>query len=285
MSRTVWINGDWLPEQQATVSVFDRGFLFADAIYEVTAVIDGKLVDFDGHMARLRRSCQALEIACPWDDEALRTLHQELISRNRLDEGAVYLQLTRGDSGDRSFLCPEGTAPTLVLFTQARAIVDVPQGLQGIRVITCPDIRWGRRDIKTVGLLAACMAKQEARSRGADDALLVEQGFITEGASSNVFIVTRDNRLVTRPLDNNILHGITRGVLLKLAQRLGIEHVERPFTPAEAREASEVFISSATSLVWPVVAIDGVTIGDGAPGPFTRRLREHYIAALREQIA
>ncbi len=284
MSRTVWINGSWLPEQQATVSVFDRGFLFADAIYEVTAVIDGKLVDFDGHMARLRRSCQALEIACPWDDEALRMLHQELVNRNRLGEGAIYLQLTRGDSGDRSFHCPEGTVPTLVMFTQDQAIVDVPQGRQGIRVITCPDIRWGRRDIKTVGLLAACMAKQEAQRQGADDVLLVEQGFITEGASSNVFIVTRDNRLVTRPLSHDILHGITRGTLLKLAQRLGIDYVERPFTPAEAREASEVFISSATSLVWPVVAIDGITIGDGAPGPFTRRLREHYIAALREQI-
>lgn len=285
MSRTVWINGRWLAEQDATVSVFDRGFLFADAIYEVTAVIDGKLVDFDGHLTRLRRSCQSLSMACPWDDDALRTLHQQLIERNRLDEGAVYLQITRGDSGDRSFICPPETEPTLVLFTQAREIVNAPQGRQGIRVITCPDIRWGRRDIKTVGLLAACLAKQEAHSRGADDALLVEQGFITEGASSNVFIVSRDNRLITRPLGNDILHGITRGTLLKLAQDLGIEHVERPFTPTEARQASEVFISSATSLVWPVVEIDGVTIGDGTPGPFTRRLRERYIAALREQIA
>lgn len=285
MSRIVYVNGHWQPEEKAQISVFDRGFLFADAVYEVTAVIQGKLAEFDNHMARLERSCKELELNCPWTKEQLREIHLTLIEKNQLHEGAIYIQMTRGNAGDRDFSYPDKqTPPTLVLFTQAKNIIDHPKAQHGVRLAICPDIRWRRRDIKTVGLLATCMAKAWALSQGADDALLVEEGLITEGTSFNVFIISQDNTVITRPLSNDILHGITRRALINLADNAQIKLIERTFTPDEARSAKEVFISSATAFVWPVVEIDGITIGNGQPGPITRQLREIYLAMLYKQI-
>ncbi|UXY10017.1 D-amino-acid transaminase [Kosakonia sp. ML.JS2a] len=281
MSRTVYVNGEFLPEEAAKISVFDRGFLFADAVYEVTAVVNGKLVDFNGHYARLVRSCAELGLTLQLDERALRDIHQRLIVDNALQEGGIYLQLTRGNGGDRDFHYPPAdTPPTLVLFTQARAVVDHPAASKGIRVVTCPDIRWQRRDIKTVQLLAPCMAKAFAEAQGADDAFLVENGYITEGSSCNCYIVQADNTVVTRPLSNSILHGITRKALVRLAEEHGVTIEERLFTPEEARNAREVFISSATTFVWPVIAVDGQTIGDGKPGPVTLLLRKIYLQML-----
>ncbi|WP_058911130.1 D-amino-acid transaminase [Entomohabitans teleogrylli] len=285
MARIVYVNGDYVPESQAKVSVFDRGFLFADAVYEVCAVVGGKLVDFDAHMARLARSCGELSLACPWSSDQLHEIHQRLITENALQEGAIYLQLSRGNPGDRDFAFPpDSVTPTLVLFTQQKSLIDNAKALEGIRVVTCPDIRWQRRDIKTVGLLAACLAKTWALRHGVDDALLVEEGFITEGTSFNVFMVTDDNAIITRPLSHGILHGITRRALLRLAQQSGQHIIERAFTPEQARNAREVFVSSATSFIWPVVEIDGLTIADGKPGPVTRRLRALYLEMIDEQI-
>ncbi|HEY0208586.1 D-amino-acid transaminase [Acerihabitans sp.] len=283
MTRIVYLNGDYVPEQEARVSVFDRGFLFADAVYEVTAVLNGKLLENDGHIARLLRSCRELNLALPVTPDALEAIQRELIARNHLREGAVYLQLSRGSTGDREFdFPPAGTPPTLALFTQARSVINHAKAISGIRVVTLEDIRWHRRDIKTVGLLAPCLAKEFAHVQGADDAFLVEDGLITEGSSCNAWIVTASGTLVTRPLSNDILHGITRRSLLELAKNHAIPFEERAFSVEEAYAAREAFISSATTFIWPVVNIDGRTVGDGAPGPVTRALRAIYVEmALR----
>lgn len=277
MTRTVYLNGDWLPETEAKVSVFDRGFLFADAIYEVTAVIGGKLIDYAGHGARLRRSLEELAIPCPLSQEALLAVHREIVRRNALEEGLIYLQISRGVA-DRDFAFPKGAEPTLVLFTQAKPVLDNPRTKTGLSIATVPDWRWERRDIKTVQLLYPSMAKMEAMRRGADDAWLVEDGFVTEGSAATAHIVTKDGVLVTRPLSNAILHGITRASILDLARAEGIAVDERPFTVAEAKEAAEAFITSATNFAMPVVSIDEAPIGSGRPGPIAARLRDLYIA-------
>lgn len=280
MSRTVYINGEYVDEREARVSVFDRAFLFADAVYEVSAVIDGALVDNDAHLARLERSLAALRIPLPCPREEIVAAQRALVEKNRLREGAVYLQVSRGVA-DRDFRFPVDAAPTLVMFTQARTLVDDPVAARGIRVITVEDLRWKRRDIKTVGLLAASMAKQQAVEAGVEDAWLVEDGLVTEGSSNNAAIVTADGVLVTRHLGNEILHGITRAAVLELSRREGITVEERAFTVAEAQAATEAFVTSATAFVCPVVAIDGVTIGDGRPGPVATRLRQLYIEMAR----
>ncbi len=277
MTRTVYLNGDWLPETEAKVSVFDRGFLFADAIYEVTAVIGGKLIDYAGHGVRLRRSLEELAIPCPLSQEALLAVHREIVRRNALEEGLIYLQISRGVA-DRDFAFPKGAEPTLVLFTQAKPVLDNPRTKTGLSIATMPDWRWERRDIKTVQLLYPSMAKMEAMRRGADDAWLVEDGFVTEGSAATAHIVTKDGVLVTRPLSNAILHGITRASILDLARAEGIAVDERPFTVAEAKEAAEAFITSATNFAMPVVSIDEAPIGSGRPGPIAARLRDLYIA-------
>ena len=255
MERIVYCDGRFVREGDAKISIFDRGFLFADAVYEVTAVLDGRLIDNAGHLARLDRSCRELGLELPVTFEALTAIQKELIKRNRLEEGGVYLQLSRGNAGDRDFAYPVDTKPTLVLFTQARALLETPKAEHGIKVITLPDIRWKRRDIKTVGLLAACMAKQAALSAGADDAWMVEEGYVTEGTASNAYIVTADDILVTAPLSNGILHGITRKSLLQMAEETGIQIEERRFTVEEACKAKEAFVSSASTFVWPVISI------------------------------
>ena len=281
MSRIVYVNGAWLPEEEATVSVFDRGFLFADAVYEVTSVLEGRLVDFAGHAQRLARSLGELGMEMPMSEAALLEVHRELVARNGLEEGLVYLQVTRG-AADRDFAWPEGAAPTVVLFTQEKAIADAPSAGRGLRVVSIPDQRWGRRDIKTVQLLYPSMGKMMAKAAGADDAWMIEDGHVTEGTSNNAYIVS-GGKIVTRQLGNEILHGITRAAVLKMAREAQMEVEERPFTLAEAQAADEAFITSASSFVMPVVEIDGVAVGDGTPGPVARRLREIYLDESRAQ--
>jgi D-alanine transaminase len=282
MSRIVHVNGAYLPEEEAKVSVFDRGFLFADAVYEVTSVLEGRLVDFAGHLRRLHRSLDELEMPAPASDAAIEAIHRELVARNGLVEGMVYLQATRGPA-DRDFAFPAAPRPSLVVFTQARPLVDTPAARDGIRVIAVPDIRWARRDIKTVQLLAPSLGKMQARKAGKDDAWLVEDGLVTEGTSSNAWIVARDGALVTRDLSTAILHGITRAAVIAYARAAQLRVEERAFTLEEAQGAAEAFVTAASAFVTPVVEIDGRTIGDGRPGPVTRRLRELYIEESRRR--
>jgi D-alanine transaminase len=280
VSRIVYVNGAWLAEAEARISVFDRGFLFADAVYEVTSVLDGRLIDFAGHMARLSRSLGELQIPIPADETGLEALHRELVARNGLAEGMIYLQVTRGAT-DRDFAWAPDMTPGLVLFTQAKAIADNPTARTGIKVISTPDTRWARRDIKTVQLLAASLSKMKAKEAGKDDAWMVEDGYVTEGTSNNAYIVTGDGVIVTRSLSHAILHGITRASVLALAREASLRIDERAFTIDEAKGAAEAFVTSASSFVMPVVEIDGVALGDGHPGPVTRRLREIYLAHAR----
>jgi D-alanine transaminase len=277
MSRIAYVNGAFVPLEQATVSVMDRGFLFADGIYEVTAVLDGKLVDFDPHIVRLERSLGELQMAMPMSGEAFRALHIELAEKNGLTEGGIYLQITRG-AFERDFTFPKEPIPqTVVMFTQARAIRNAPAAKTGIPVITVPDIRWKRRDIKSVALLAQVLAKQAAAAAGAVEAWMVEDGVVTEGGSSNAWIITRDGRIVTRQVSNAILAGCTRKSVIRLAELSQLKIEERPFTVEEAMNAAEAFITSASSFVMPVVTIDGTAIGDGKPGPIATKLREIYL--------
>lgn len=282
MSRIVYVNGEYLPEEQAKVSIFDRGFLFADGVYEVTSVLDGKLIDFDGHAARLARSLNELGMARPVDDDELLEIHRELVTRNGIDEGLVYLQVTRG-AADRDFVYPpQDTPPTLVLFTQAKpGLADSPAAKTGIRIISIDDLRWGRRDIKTVQLLYPSMGKMMAKAAGCDDAWMVEDGHVTEGTSNNAYIVTGDT-IVTRHLGNEILHGITRAAVLRFAREAQMKIEERAFTIDEAKAADEAFVTSASAFVMPVVEIDGATVGMGKPGPVTARLREVYLDEMRK---
>ncbi|MDO5897719.1 D-amino-acid transaminase [Agrobacterium sp. Azo12] len=276
MSRTVYVNGEWVAEENAKVSVFDRGYLFADAIYEVTAVANGRLIDFTGHAARLARSLEALGIKPPVTNDVLKSLHFEIIRRNELTNGLIYLQISRG-AEDRDFLYSASLEPTIVMFTQARNVLANPRWETGISVATVPEGRWSNRQIKTVQLLYSSMAKMEVQRKGADDALFVEDGFITEGTSNNFHIVTSDGQLITRALSNALLHGITRGSILDIAEKAGIPTEQRSFTPDEAKSAAEAFITSAGVFVMPVIAIDGQNIGDGKPGPISQKLRSLYI--------
>lgn len=282
--RTVYVNGNWVPEDQATVSVFDRGFLMADGVYEVTTVIDGKLIDFAGHAARLARSLSELDMASPAAEEDLLALHREIVARNGVTDGRVYLQVTRGNPGDRDFLFPDPqvTPPTLVMFTQVTGRPeDSADARRGLRVISIPDIRWDRRDIKTVQLLYPSMGKMMAKKAGCDDAWFIEDGFVTEGTSNNAWIV-KAGRLITRGLSNEILHGITRAAVMRYAAEAQMEVEERSFTLKEAQAADEAFVTSASAFVMPVVEIDGVGIGDGTPGRVSRRLREIYLDESRK---
>ncbi|SUZ31142.1 D-alanine aminotransferase [Roseibaca ekhonensis] len=284
MTRIVYVNGDYLPETEAKVSIFDRGFLMADGVYEVTTVIDGKLIDFDGHFTRLERSLNELDIANPMDRDAWLDVHRELVAQNGIELGMVYLQVTRGAPGDRDFIFPdpETTTPTVVLFTQSNAaLVESPKAKKGIKVVTIDDLRWGRRDIKTVQLLYPSMGKMMALKQGADDAWMVQDGAITEGTSNNAYII-KDGKIVTRALSNDILHGITRAAVLRFAREAQMQVEERNFTVEEAKSADEAFVTSASTFVMPVVAIDGADLGSGTPGPLATRLREIYLEESRK---
>jgi len=243
MSRTVYVNGAFVAEEDAKISVFKMGS------------------------------------PVPVDD--IPALMEELVTRNSLTEGMVYLQVSRG-AADRDFTFPADEKPSLVMFTQEKSVAVTPKSESGISVVAMPDLRWSRRDIKTTQLLAQSIAKQEAANQGADDAWMVEDGFVTEGSSNNAFIITADGTIITRQLSNSILHGITRRVVLEIADAEGLTVEQRPFTIQEAQGAAEAFSTSASSFVMPVTSIDGKTISQGVPGPITRKLRERYIAVARE---
>ena len=284
MSRIVYVNGEYLPEQEARISIFDRGFLMADGVYEVTSVLDGGLIDFDSHAARLERSLGELDMGVPMSRDALLAVHRELVARNQIDEGLVYLQVTRGAPADRDFVFPDPdeTPQTVVMFTQSKpGLAAGAAARRGIRVISIEDQRWGRRDIKTVQLLYPSMGKMMAKAAGADDAWMVEDGVVTEGTSNNAYIV-QGKTIVTRALSNEILHGITRGAVLRLAAEAQMQVEERSFSIEEAQAADEAFITSATTFVMPVVQIDEVPVAGGAPGPVATRLREIYVDESRK---
>lgn len=283
MTRIVHVNGDYVPEAEARVSVFDRGFLMADGVYEVTSVLDGKLIDFAGHCRRLARSLSELDMANPHGDDEWLAIHREMVARNGIVDGMVYLQVTRGNPGDRDFAYPApDTAPTVVLFTQSKpGLADNPAAKVGWKVISVPDIRWGRRDIKTVQLLYPSMAKMAAKKAGVDDSWFVEDGVVTEGTSNNAYIV-KGNRIITRALSHDILHGITRAAVLRFAREAQMEVEERAFSIAEAQKADEAFVTSASAFVMPVVSVDGTDIGTGRPGRVVTRLREIYLDEMRK---
>lgn len=278
MSRTVYVNGTFLPEEEATVSIFDRSFLMADGVYEVTSVLGGKLIDFQGHITRLERSLNELDMQKPEAFDDLLDIHRELVTRNGIEDGLIYLQVSRGSAGDRDFAYPgPEVKPTLVLFTQNKpGLAHSPAAKAGIKVISIEDQRWGRRDIKTVQLLYPSMGKMAAKAAGCDDAWLVEDGFVTEGTSNNAYIVKGDT-IVTRQLSNDILHGITRAAVLRFAREAQMEVEERSFTLEEAHQADEAFVTSASTFVMPVVELDGRAIGAGVPGAVATRLREIYL--------
>lgn len=282
--RTVYVNGEYLPENEAKVSIFDRGFLMADGVYEVTSVLGGKLIDFDGHAVRLDRSLGELDMANPVTKDELLAIHRELVARNDVTDGMVYLQITRGAPEDRDFAFPDPdtTPSTIVLFTQNKpGLADNPAAKVGIKVISIEDIRWGRRDIKTVQLLYPSMGKMMAKKAGADDAWMIQDGFVTEGTSNNAYIV-KGNTIITRPRSTDILHGITRAAVLRFAEEAQMEVEERLFTIDEAKAADEAFITSASTFVMPVVEIDGTALGDGTPGRVAPRLREIYLEESRK---
>lgn len=274
--RIVYLNGEWLPENEAKVSIFDRAFLFGDAIYEVTAVVGGKLLDYAGHTARLARSLNEIGITSPVSDEELLAIHRDIITKNNLTNGLIYMQISRGEA-DRDFVFKKDMKATITLFTQEKDSVNNPQAEKGISVVTIPDQRWRRCDIKTVQLLYPSLAKMEAKSKGADDAWLTLDGMVTEASSATAHIVDANGKLITRQLSSEILPGITRASILDIAEEAGVEFEERAFSPEEAKNAKEAFITSATAFVMPVVKIDDATIGDGKPGPVTQKLREFYI--------
>jgi len=282
LDQIAYVNGSFVPLADAKVSVLDRGFLFADGIYEVSAVLDGKLVDNASHLARLERSVGEIALALPETLDRIRAIQKELITRNQLENGLVYLQVTRGADAGRDFAFPKGVRPTLILFTSVKDIVNAPSAKSGIAVITVPDIRWARRDIKSVALLAQVLAKQAAAEAGAGEAWMIEDGKVTEGGSSSAFILTQDDVLVTRQNSSAILPGCTRKAVVALAEERQLRVEERPFTVAEALVAKEAFITSASSFVQPVVTIDGKAVADGKPGPMANRLREIYIDFARK---
>ncbi|WP_296422742.1 D-amino-acid transaminase [Yoonia sp.] len=282
--RTVYVNGEYLPENEAKISIFDRGFLMADGVYEVTSVLDGKLIDFAGHAARLARSLDALDMPHPTVMPELIDIHRALVRMNGIEEGMIYLQITRGAPGDRDFAFPdpETTTPTVVLFTQNKpGLAASPAAQKGIRVISIADQRWARRDIKTVQLLYPSMGKMMAKAAGVDDAWMVEDGMVTEGTSNNAYIV-KGNTIITRHLGSEILHGITRAAVLRFAREAQMQVEERSFSIAEAQGADEAFITSASTFVMPVVEVDGVAVGAGVPGALARRLREIYLEESRK---
>jgi len=281
MSRTFYVNGDFVAEENATISVLDRGFLFADAVYEVSTILNGKLIDNKAHLKRLARSLAELSMAPPCSDEEILAAQLRLVELNNVNEGLLYLQVSRGIA-DRDFAYPKNAKSSLVMFTQEKQLLDSTLAETGMHIISMPDLRWKRRDIKTVGLLAPSMCKQAAMDAGVHDAWMIEDGLVTEGTSNNAYIVTENKTIQTRHLGTEILSGITRQAVLKFAREAGYSVLEEPFTIEQARQASEAFVTSASAFVMPVVNIDGVQLGDGTPGPVACQLRKIYIETALE---
>lgn len=278
-SRIVYVNGTFLPFAEASIPVMDRGFLFGDGIYEVTALIEGRLADNEAHLQRLDRSLREIGIPNPYSTAKWTAVQQELITRNGLTEGLIYIEVTRGVS-ERDFLYPADLKPTVVMFTQAKSVRANAALAKGADVITVPDLRWARRDIKSVSLLAQVLAKRAAAEAGANEAWMVEDGVITEGASSTAFIVTQAKEIISRPLSHAVLPGVTRRAVLRLVEEKHLSFIERTFTVEEALRAREAFFTSASTIVMPVVSIDGQPVGHGKPGPLALQLRELYIETL-----
>jgi len=281
LEQIAYVNGSFVPMSEAKVSILDRGLLFADGIYEVAAVLDGKLIDNASHLARLERSVGEIALALPETPARIQEIQKELIARNNLVDGMVYLEVTRGADTGRDFAFPKNVKPTLIMFTSVKDIVNAASAKSGIGVITVPDIRWTRRDIKSVALLAQVLAKQAAAEAGAGEAWMIEDGMVTEGGSSSAFMLTQDDVLVTRQNSSAILPGCTRKAVVALAEERQLRVEERAFSVQEALAAKEVFITSATVFVQPVVSIDGKTVANGKPGPMTARLREIYVDFAR----
>ena len=279
--RQVYINGEFKKEDEAKVSIFDRGLLFSDSVYEVTSVINSKLIDFKHHVERLDRSMNELKFKTLIDHDEILAFHRKLIDLNNLKEGMIYTQVTRGVV-DRSFDMPkQAIKPTVLAFTQEKKILESDSAKNGIKVMTLEDMRWKRNDIKTTQLLYASMAKSEATAKGFDDAWMLRQGYVTEGSSNNVWII-RSKNIMTRQSDNLILSGITRAVVLECAKKLDYEVITKNFTKVDAESADEAFMTSATGLITPVVKINSSQIGDGKPGNFTKSLRAEYIKRVLE---
>ena len=277
--RTVWLNGEFLPETEARVPIFDRGLLFAQGVYEVTPVIDGHFCNWPHHATRLGRS---MELARITDDTDWPPILNELIKRNGLTEGRIYLQVTGGAPADRDFLSPLEPVPaTRFAFTQAAPVVDQPKALEGLRIVLHPEGRWALRSAKTTQLLYAVLAKEAAREAGTDDAWLVDGGMVTEGTSANAHLIDSRGVLVSHPVDHGVLPGISRLSVLPLAQDMGLAIEERAFSVEELFAAREAFVTSATTVVMPVVEVDGRKIGDGRPGALTAELRKRYVERLR----
>ena len=275
MGRTVYLNGEYLPETEAKVSIFDRGYLFGDGIYEVVPVIEGMILDKAPFIERFGSSLAKLDIAWPCTEAELCAMLDTLAGKNDLEEGIIYMQVTRGVA-DRDFHYPADTPTTLMAFTQSKNLLANPAAEAGVKVVSVEDIRWKRRDVKSIALLAQCVAKQAAVEQGATEGWMTEDGYVTEGTSSSAYIV-KDGVIITRPLSTEILPGIRRKVLLKLAQHHQVRVEERKFTIAEALDADEAFLTSASTFVLPIVEIDGQKIGNGVPGPVARRMRQIYI--------
>jgi D-alanine transaminase len=278
--RTVYLNGAFLPENEASISIFDRGFLFGDGIYEVTAVLDGKLIDSPLHMARLERSVGEIGGHLPISTDEIVEIEKRLVAENKLTEGVVYLQYTRG-AEDRNFFYSDDLQPTLLLFTQVKTLEHVAAVEKGLRVKSVEDQRWARRDIKSVCLLPQVMAKRIAKAEGFDEAWMIEDGFVTEGASSTAYIVTHDDVIVTRGNSNATLPGCTRLAVLELAKEQGLKIEERPFTLEEAINAREACLTSASNFVVAITNIDGKPVGAGVPGPIVKRMRALYMENAR----
>jgi D-alanine transaminase len=283
MGRIAYVNGRFVPHGEAVVHIEDRGYQLSDAVYEVWALFDGKLADPQGHFARLERSLGELRIAMPMTRAALTLVLKETVRRNRVREGLLYLQVSRGVARrDHAFPNPPVRPAVVMTVSAVNRVASEARAAKGVGVVTTPENRWGRCDIKTVGLLPNALAKQKAREAGAVEAWFVDDlGFVTEGASSNAWIVDGDGRLRTRDTNANILRGVTRNTLLDVIRREGLEVDERPFTPAEALAAREAFITGAGTLVLPVVSVDGKPVGEGRPGPVAARLRRLYIEQAR----
>lgn len=281
MSDIAYVNGVYTPLADARISILDRGFLFADGVYEVAAVIDGRLVDNEAHLSRLERSLRELRLESPVSLPEIVEIERALVSRNNVSEGMVYLQITRG-AAERDFSFPKNVKSTLVGFAQKKNILAAPAAESGVKVVTVPDLRWARRDIKSVALLAQVLAKQTASEAGCQEAWMIDaDGFVTEGSSSTAFIITKTGAIVTRPNSTDILPGCTRRAVMALAESEGLTIEERAFPVAEAQAAAEAFLTSASNLVLPIVAIDAQPIGAGVPGPLARRLRAIYLDFAR----
>lgn len=276
LQRTIYLNGKYLPESQARISIFDRGTLFGDAVYDVVPVLSDRFINFGNHYSRFIRSLDALSIPCPMSYEGLLRSIRGLVLRNNLSEGVVYIQVSRGIA-DRNFLVEKDLSPTVFMFTQQKSLLQHPKLTSGVKLKTVPDLRWARRDIKSCNLLGQVLSKSKAQDEGADDALMIESdGTITECGSSSFFIY-RDQCIVTRPLGTDILPGVTRNALMKLKNTCQISLEERSFTLDEVLTAEEAFLSGASSLILPVVAVDNAPIGNGIPGPISTTMRENYV--------